>query len=143
MTWGPLPGSPLKIPSVLLATIHSTAIISPDTDGPVTLTETAGKSFTAKVGSFDFRSIDLVLSATVDWGDGTHSAGKISGNFSTGEWNVLGTHTYAKAGTYKVAVKVLSHVVGAPSTVPFGTVAQWVSTINVLPPPLPLVPPTA
>src|SRR5205085_2501958 len=46
VVWGPLPGSPLKIPSVILATIHSSAIVRPDIDGPVTLSETAGKPFT-------------------------------------------------------------------------------------------------
>ena len=132
VVWGPPPGSALMMPTTILATIHSTAVVAKDDDGGVSLVEVAGRSFKAKVGSFDFRSVDLSLSATIDWGDGTHSAGTIAGNFATGEYNVIGSHTYAKTGQYAVQVKVLSRVFGAPSIVPSGTVAQWTSTIKVL-----------
>jgi hypothetical protein len=135
VTWGPVvppgPGPRPLLPIALLATIKSTAIIRPDDDGGVTLSETAQKAFKATLGNFDFRAIDLVTTATIDWGDGTHSAGTIVGNFATGEYSVVGNHTYAKAGDYKVHVKVLSHLAGAPMTVPSGTVAQWTSTIHV------------
>jgi hypothetical protein len=132
IVWGPLPGSKLMTPSMILATIQSTAVVVKDDDGGVTLTEVAGQAFKAKVGSFDFRNVDLILSATIDWGDGTHSVGTITGNFATGEYNVIGSHTYAKTGQFSVHVKVLSRLAGSPSATPTGIVAQWVSTIKVL-----------
>jgi hypothetical protein len=133
VVWGPLPGSGITTPSDLLATIHSNAVVSKDNDGGVTLNEVAGKSFKANVGSFDFRSLDLILSATINWGDGKQSAGEIVGNFATGEYHVVGSHTFAKIGQYKVTVKVLTRLAGSPvNSLPTGLAAQWVSTINVL-----------
>jgi len=41
--------------------------------------------------------------ATIDWGDGSTSAGTVSG---TGPFNVSGTHTYADLGPYTVKVHV-------------------------------------
>jgi hypothetical protein len=132
VVWGPLPGSGIEIASVLLTTIHSKAIVAKDEDGGVTLTETAGKPFKATLGSFDFRNVDLLLSATIDWGDGTHSVGTVTGDLATGELNVVAAHTYAKTGTYQVHVKVLSHLAGSPATTPSGTIAQWISIIKVV-----------
>jgi hypothetical protein len=130
VAWGPLPGSGIMIPTRILATIHSTATVSPDVDGGVTLSEQVNRAFTATVGSFDFVSVDLSISATIDWGDGSHGTGKIVRD-SFGEYHVVGTHAYTKTGKFTVDVKVLSHVVGAPSTIPSGTAAHWTSTINV------------
>jgi hypothetical protein len=43
--------------------------------------------------------------ATVDWGDGTTSAGTVA-NDPAGGFAVVGAHTYAQAGTFPVAVTV-------------------------------------
>ena len=46
------------------------------------------------------------FTATIDWGDGTAStAGTISANGSGG-FNVNGTHTYAKEGTFNLSVRI-------------------------------------
>jgi hypothetical protein len=45
-------------------------------------------------------------SATIDWGDGSSSAGTITGG--NGAFNVTGSHAYAAAGTYPVAVTITS-----------------------------------
>ncbi|MFI5379551.1 MAG: beta strand repeat-containing protein [Tepidisphaerales bacterium] len=52
------------------------------------------------------------FTATINWGDGTHSAGtlaKVAGIFQ-----VLGTHRYLKQGTYKMTVTV--HDTSGPAT---------------------------
>jgi hypothetical protein len=48
--------------------------------------------------------------ATIDWGDGTTSAGTVTG--SNGAFTVSGTHTYAAAGTYTVTTSVIDAATG-------------------------------
>ena len=43
--------------------------------------------------------------ATIDWGDGTRSAGTITGD-PGGPFTVTGGHTYAEEGTYAVSVLI-------------------------------------
>src|SRR5256885_12045371 len=64
------------------------------------LTEYKNQKFTAKLGTFHLKVIDLALSAKVDWGDGTHSDGVIGGSYATGDWYVEGAHKYDHSGTY-------------------------------------------
>ena len=45
-------------------------------------------------------------SATINWGDGTSSAGTVSG--SGGNFTVTGNHSYAAAGTYPISVAISS-----------------------------------
>ncbi len=45
-------------------------------------------------------------SATINWGDGTTSAGTVAGG--NGSFTVSGNHPYASAGTYPVAVTITS-----------------------------------
>ncbi len=45
-------------------------------------------------------------SATINWGDGSSSAGTITGG--NGTFNVTGSHPYAAGGTYPVAVTITS-----------------------------------
>src|SRR5689334_22665583 len=58
------------------------------------LTEYKNKTFTAKLGTFHLKVIDLALSAKVDWGDGKTTDGVIEGSYATGDWYVEGTHKY-------------------------------------------------
>jgi hypothetical protein len=44
------------------------------------------------------------LTATINWGDGTHSVGTVSG--SGGSYTVSGTHSYAANGPYTVRVHI-------------------------------------
>jgi hypothetical protein len=101
--------------------------------GGLRLTETAGKQFTARLGEFTKKVVDLSLDAVISWGDGTHSAGKLVGSYATGEYYVEGTHTYARSGTYKVDVKVYTHPVGSP-ILPTQPVARFRSVMKVVDP---------
>jgi hypothetical protein len=72
-----------------------------------TFSATEGTSFSGKVASFhdpDTSATAAEYSATIDWGDGTSSAGTISG--SGGSFDVNGTHTYAEQGSYTVKVTI-------------------------------------
>ncbi len=63
---------------ILLGSFSTTAKITPDDDGGVSLTETASTPFTAKVGSFDFGTVDIILGIRQNrlWGDGHTSAAR-------------------------------------------------------------------
>jgi streptogramin lyase len=72
---------------------------------PVTATE--GRPFTGKVAAFtdpDSSSTASEYSATIAWGDGTSSAGTITGG--AGNFIVSGTKTYLEEGSFAVAVTV-------------------------------------
>ena len=70
-----------------------------------TINANPGQSFSGTVASFtDTDSSTTVgdLTATINWGDGTTTAGIVSG--SAGAFAVSGTHTYAGAGQDAVTV---------------------------------------
>jgi hypothetical protein len=74
----------------------------------VTFSPTEGQSFTGTVATFSDpnpSSTASEYSASIQWGDGTTSAGTVSGP-TGGPFTVSGTHTYADEGTYNVAVIV-------------------------------------
>jgi hypothetical protein len=103
-------------PSLPLTQINSviTAKNLQPSNGGVSLNEPAGKKFTARLGEFTYKTVDQALDADINWGDGTHSVGKLVGSYATGEYYVQGTHTYAHAGTFKVYVRIFGHLVGGP-----------------------------
>lgn len=73
-----------------------------------TITCVEGALFSGNVGSFTDADPSLTASSfasTVDWGDGSSSIGFIASNGS-GDFNVSGSHTYSKYGTYVIKVKV-------------------------------------
>jgi uncharacterized delta-60 repeat protein len=80
-----------------------TISISPAAPQPAgsSVSLTAGFVDPANVGS------DLTYLATIFWGDGSSSAGTVSGS------SVFGTHTYAAPGVYRVRVKVVRNGNGA------------------------------
>jgi streptogramin lyase len=49
------------------------------------------------------------FTATINWGDGTRSAGSVTGS-TGGPFTVTGTHTYANAGTFKLSVTLADNV---------------------------------
>ena len=65
-----------------------------------------GAAFSGSVATFtdaDPHGTVTDYTATIDWGDGTTSAGGISGS---GPFTVLGTHVYEEEGTYSVNVYI-------------------------------------
>ena len=136
---GPIvpPGQPNRFHAVHVATIHSKAVVAPGANsvGGVTIRETAGRAFTAKVGSFNAIAPATGLQAVIDWGDGHTSAGtlKATGGIAVDliQFDVLGAHTYAKAGTYAIHVVVSQNLGPAGSKAPVRLVAEIHSTAVV------------
>jgi hypothetical protein len=108
----------------------STAIVA---DAPLTATgkpisATRGIAFSSLVATFtdaDPTGNVTEFSATINWGDGTNSAGIITANGSGG-FDVTGSHTYAIGGSLSVVVTIQD--VG-------GSSATANSTANVFDPP--------
>lgn len=76
--------------------------------GGVTIHVTAGASFTGTVGTFHLDSVPPPIVETgsdINWGDGGSSTGQIVQE-SDGDYAVVGTHVYAKAGTFAIEVLV-------------------------------------
>jgi hypothetical protein len=83
----------------------------------VTLAETQGIAFSATMASVsDANASDTAstLSAQIAWGDGTTSAGTVTG--SAGAFTVSGAHTYAGSGVLTATVTVTSQLTGAQAT---------------------------
>lgn len=136
----PPPGTAL--PVRLIGTFQSKANVIASSGG-VTLEETAGVAFTATVGFFSSNLSSLTMTATIAWGDGTQSSGKILALPTAGlvpRFAVSGNHTYSKTGSYVAHVTVYSStpppIVGPTGalTPPVILVAQIDSVIDVLPP---------
>jgi hypothetical protein len=70
-------------------------------------TVTEGQGFSGTVATFTDAGSSAAASAysaTIAWGDGSTSAGSLTG--SAGSYTVAGSHTYATAGTFAVAVSI-------------------------------------
>jgi streptogramin lyase len=83
-----------------------------------TITANHGSPFKGAVASFvDGTPVaqQTDFTAQVDWGDGTRSAGTVSGNMG-GPFTVRGTHTYVAAGTYNLTVTLHDNVDNATYT---------------------------
>jgi len=73
-----------------------------------TINSVEGSVFTGPVATFtdpDPNAVAAEYSAVIDWGDGTTSAGIVSGP-TGGPFTVSGTHTYADEGSYTIQVTI-------------------------------------
>ena len=66
-------------------------------------------AFTGVVASFTSTAFNTAnsFSAKVNWGDGSTSAGQIVWNSSTHRWDVAGTHSYSRKGTYNLLITIV------------------------------------
>ena len=72
---------------------------------PVALTAIAGQSFSGPVAGFTDANLGAAttdFTAVIDWGDGSTTAGTVSAG-GTGAFDVSGTHSYIKAGSYTIS----------------------------------------
>ena len=84
---------------------------------PRTVHPTEGAAFTDIIATFTDADPNGTVSdytATIDWGDGHTSFGTVTAN-SSGGFNVTGTNTYAKPGSFPVMV-VINDVGGSSAT---------------------------
>jgi hypothetical protein len=83
------------------------------TGHPVSFTTHAHQAFSGTVATFtdtDTANVAGDFTATIDWGDGTTTAGTVSG--ASGTFTVNGAHTYAAAGQDTVTVKLADDAPG-------------------------------
>jgi hypothetical protein len=95
----------------------------------VPFTAGSGVPFTGVVASLadsDTSSTPGDFAATIDWGDGTTSAGTVAFN-PTGGFNVSGPHTYALVGTDQARITVVRTSNGQVAT------TTALATVNALP----------
>jgi hypothetical protein len=115
--------------SSAIATVTESDVLS---GSPATFSATATQSFSGVVATFtDTNTANVAgdLTATIDWGDGTTSAGTVSGG--GGAFTVSGSHTYASSGTFPVAVTLTDDSPGTAT-------ARVTSTANVAAAPVPV-----
>ncbi|HXE56039.1 MAG TPA: hypothetical protein VN541_23640, partial [Tepidisphaeraceae bacterium] len=87
-----------------------------DRPTPALIHATAGHAFDASVGTFSGQApvAGSTFQATIAWGDGSHSLGTVL-PLDSSDWEVAGSHTYAKKGTHAARVLVtLIPVAGKP-----------------------------
>ena len=73
--------------------------------GGIAIQAAANVLFTGPVAAFTAPSAaGVTQTATISWGDGTHSTATVTANGN--QLTVTATHTYRKAGKYKVLVQV-------------------------------------
>ncbi len=81
--------------------------VFPITAKGTSISSTEGRSFSGTVATFTVPSTTPTpadYTASINWGDGTTSAGTITG--SAGNFTVTGTHTYAEEGSYTATVTI-------------------------------------
>ena len=96
---------------VALGSIKSSAIaMFTNSSGGVTINEAPGVAFTTSVGTFITIAPGTNLHASINWGDGSSSTGTLKSDGVIGldeiQFEVDGTHTYARVGTYPIVVVV-------------------------------------
>ncbi|TMQ35387.1 MAG: DUF4214 domain-containing protein [Planctomycetota bacterium] len=86
------------------------------TGNPMTFSATEGTAFSGAVATFtDTSSGDASdFTAAIDWGDGTTTAGTVSGA-QGGPFTVSGSHTYADEGTFTPQVTLTEDAPGTAS----------------------------
>ena len=106
-----------SLDNAFTGTAHSTAFVG---DAALTATPralaTPSLSFSGVTATFTDANPAPHLSdftATIDWGDGSSSAGAVSGPDGSGVFSVSGSHTYGHSGSY--VVKTVIHDVGGQS----------------------------
>ncbi|HEV3342193.1 MAG TPA: TIGR03118 family protein, partial [Pirellulales bacterium] len=97
-------------PTVFSTSATATATVSQDdTFTPVaaSLTTTVGSTFSGSVATFtdtDTQTSANQLTAVINWGDGSVTAGTVTG--SGGQFAVSGNHTYTKDGAFPMTVTI-------------------------------------
>ncbi|HVX11311.1 MAG TPA: TIGR03118 family protein [Pirellulales bacterium] len=97
-------------PATFSTTATSTANVADDnhfTSGTAALSATKSEAFSGALAVFvdsDTIAPSTDFSAVITWGDGTVTAGTVSG--SNGRFTVSGSHTYAEDGSYPLSVSI-------------------------------------
>jgi sugar lactone lactonase YvrE len=118
-----------KTTRLILEQLEDRTVPSPLSGTGINITATEGAPFTGTVATFTDTNTAAAagdFTATIRWGDGSSSAGTITG--SAGSFTVQGSHTYAQEGSSAVSVSIngLAGVSTDLRTVSAGTVSTFV-----------------
>jgi hypothetical protein len=122
-----------------LATVGPAALTATGYGGP---TATEGAEFSGVVATFPVEPGTGIggsgapsgySAATITWEDGHTSAGTIVYDNNSGEWDVVGSYTYAEPGTYDISVKIddAGGETTAASTMTVGDAALTATPVTV------------
>jgi hypothetical protein len=112
-------------PGTASATANNTVTVTEGdtlTPNSVTITPTEGTGFSGTVATFSDSFTGNVagdFTATIDWGDGTTTAGTVSGG--GGSFSVSGDHTYADEGAFTTTVTLTDDAPGTATATATGT----------------------
>ncbi len=129
----PIKGQPTPQFIIEIGQATGKAIVSAQkNDGGVTIHPIVGKPFHGVVAKLNFivpvKQGIGVYTASIDWGDGTTSPGSFAGPGTATESDVIGTHSYAKVGTYTIHVIVaFGPAPGSGAEFPTRIIAEIVS----------------
>lgn len=88
---------------------HNAIVTAPqNSSGGVTIYPTARRTFVGTVATFRLDAVPPPIVETdtqISWGDGGNAAGQIAQN-PDGSYNVIGTHLYARSGTYALKIEI-------------------------------------
>jgi hypothetical protein len=127
-----------------LFVINSSATVTQNSQGGVTIYPPLKLPFTGVVGTFTYSSpvanpvatsvvnpVAPVFAAQIQWGDGSASIGKVSLNTATGAYSVVGAHTYNAVGTYRIVITVTFSPIGTPlaTVLPISPISPVLTTI--------------
>jgi cyclophilin family peptidyl-prolyl cis-trans isomerase len=126
-TAGPLNPSPSTGSATTTATVTA-APATTLTATPVAVTGTAGTAFNVPVATFTDTAANAQASdytVTINWDDATAPTAGTVVPLGGGQFQVLGSHTYASTGTFSPAVTITSANTGStPSTLTVNTTAS-------------------
>jgi hypothetical protein len=124
-------------------TVAEGDVLTADPAQPTEPTPTEGQSFSAQVANFvnpnAANTTPADFTATIDWGDGTTTAGVVANPGASNIFTVNGTHTYADEGTFTVTVTLSDDAPGTATATATNsiTVAEGdVLTVNPIQPTL-------
>jgi cyclophilin family peptidyl-prolyl cis-trans isomerase len=131
----------VTIHDLTTGTVTTTSGTATVTDAPLSSQFTASSTTAgtptisgtiATVTDGNLQGLAADLSAMIDWGDGSTTAGTIVPQ-SAGTFAVVGSKTYAAQGSYPVKVAITS--LGGSTTSTQGTIISGPNTVNITAPP--------
>lgn len=91
----------------VIATVHETMDVQPNTPGGLTVTATAGRPFSGVIGTLAIDPRRPFQFATIGWGDiaGAPVTTAVLSPLGNNQYLVSGSYTYSQAGRYRVTVQ--------------------------------------
>ncbi len=118
-------------PTALL--VNSPAYVAPTLTGQALTAAPGGAGVSGTVATVTVPpdALGTAFAATIDWGDGSHSAGTVSGSGSS--YAIAGSHTYSTGGAHNVTVTLTDQYDGSVLATATTTTTTDVTTVTTSP----------